>query len=157
MEEEAYKSTYRQLASVRCVFEKAITNNHASCPLAVHFYLADREGYACKDAVCSGVCSEFLQVLREKSQFVFKLHDVDGPLPHNREVKIQVGGINGLLRLVDADDRVVNSSNNSTADVANINGVINRAIEKFGSLAELPYSEIIQSVEQFQGRRRRQR
>ncbi len=29
--------------------------------------------------------------------------------------------------------------------------------EKYGSLGQLPYSEIIQSVEQFQGRRRRQR
>jgi len=49
MEESEYKSTYNALASVRCVFEKALTNNRAKCVLSRHFWLADREGYACKD------------------------------------------------------------------------------------------------------------
>jgi hypothetical protein len=148
MEEDEYKSTYKELAPVRCVFEKAITNNHARCQLARHFYLADREGYACNNKECSMLCNEFLEILREKSKFVFKVPNVEGPLPHNREIKVQVGGIKGLLKLVKpADSRMMPGPEN-------INGIIDKVIEKFGSLSDLPYSEIIQSVEQFQGRRR---
>ena len=152
MEENEYKSTYNELASVRCVFEKAITNNYARCKLARHFYLADREGYSCKNSECSLICSKFLGAVREKSVFVFKLHNLDDPLPHNKEMKVQVGGIRGLLQLVDNTA----SDPNMQPVVENIHDVISGAIVKSGSLGQLPYSEIIQSVEQFQGRRRRQ-
>ena len=148
MEEDEYKSTYSELASVRCVFEKALTNHQAKCALSRHFCLADREGYSCDDAVSSLKCSELLEKLREKSKFVLKLRDVDGPLPHNMEIRVQVGGVRGLAKLINTD--IVDK-------VDNIHRVLDQVINKFGSLDSLPYSEIIQSIEQFQGRRRRQR
>lgn len=148
MEEDKYKSTYSELASVRCVFEKALTNHQAKCALSRHFCLADREGYSCDDAVSSLKCSELLEKLREKSKFVLKLRDVDGPLPHNMEIRVQVGGVRGLAKLINTD--IVDK-------VDNIHRVLDQVINKFGSLDSLPYSEIIQSIEQFQGRRRRQR
>jgi hypothetical protein len=152
MEESEYKSTYNALASVRCVFEKALTNNRAKCVLSRHFWLADREGYACKDMGASDQCGELLKKLRENSIFVLKLHEINGPLPHNMELRVQVGGIAGLSKLVQKE-KTVESDQHVTDD---IHGVLNRAIEDFGSLETLPYSKIIQSVVQFQGRQRRQ-
>ncbi len=148
MEEDEYKSTYSELASVRCVFEKALTNHQAKCDLSRHFCLADREGYSCEDAGASLKCSKLLEKLREKSIFVLKLHDIDGPLPHNMEIRVQVGGVRGLAKLINVD--IIDK-------VDNIHRVLDEVINKFGSLDSLPYSEIIQSIEQFQGRRRRQR
>ena len=148
MEEDEYKSTYSELASVRCVFEKALTNHQAKCALSRHFCLADREGYSCDDAASSLKCSELLEKLRKKSIFVLKLRDVDGPLPHNMEIRVQVGGVRGLAKLINTD--IVDK-------VDNIHRVLDQVINKFGSLDSLPYSEIVQSIEQFQGRRRRQR
>ena len=149
MEEDEYKSTYRELASVRCVFEKALVNHQADhqvkCRLSRHFCLADREGYSCEDAAASLNCSKLLEKLREKSIFVLKLRDIDGPLPHNMEIRVQVGGARGLAKLINVDK------------IDNIHRVLDEVINKFGSLDSLPYSEIIQSIEQFQGRRRRQR
>jgi len=153
MEEDEYKSTYNELASVRCFFEKALTNNQAKCHLSKHFCLADREGYSCGNAESSLKCDELLQKLRKKSAFVFKLRNIDDPLPHNMEIRVQVGGVNGLLRLVDLPVEGMHG----VPKVDDINGVLNKVIEKFGSLNNLPYSEIVQSVVQFQGRRRRQR
>lgn len=147
MEEDEYKSTYSELASVRCVFEKALTNHQAKCDLSRHFCLADREGYSCEDAEASLKCSKLLEKLREKSIFVLKLRDIDGPLPHNMEIRVQVGGVRGLAKLINVD--IVDK-------VDNIHRVLDEVINKFGSLDSLPYSEIIQSIEQFQGRRRRQ-
>lgn len=153
MEEDEYKSTYNELASVRCAFEKALTNHQAKCHLSKHFCLADREGYSCKNAESSLKCNELLQKIREKSIFIFKLRNIDGPLPHNMEIRVQAGGITGVLKLLDSQVE----SQQGIIKVENISGLVNKAIEKFGSLNDLPYSEIIQSVLQFQGRRRRQR
>ena len=150
MEEDEYKSTYNELASVRCVFEKALTNNRAKCHLSKHFCLADREGYSCEDAESSFICGKLLEKLRKKSVFVFKLRKIDGPLPHNMEIRIQVGCLTGLLRLLDSEVE----SLHRVPELDDINGVLNKVIEKFGSVKNLPYSEIIQSVEQFQGRQR---
>ena len=152
MEEEEYKSTYSELASVRCVFEKALTNNQLKCPLANHFCLADREGYSCTSEESSKSCDKLLQKLRKKSAFVLKLRDIDSPLPHNMEIRVQVGGITGLARLITTEGE---SQTKPLLD--DINGIIKQVVNQFGPLEDLPYSEIIQSVVQFQGRRRRQR
>ena len=153
MEEGEYKSTYNELAAVRCVFEKVLTNNRARCSLSNHFYLAEREGYACNDAGTAVKCRELIRKLRENSIFVLKLHEVNGPLPHNMELRVQVGGMTGLAKLI-ADKA---ESTSEPAMIEDISRVLNKAVEKFGSLENLPFSEIIQSVEQFQGRRSRQR
>ena len=158
MEEDEYKSTYRELASVRCVFEKALVNhqaNHqAKCRLSRHFCLADREGYACSDVESSKICAEVLEKLRKNSIFVLKLHEIKGPLPHNMEIRVQVGGLTGLARLMDTGEE---SSVQQTLMTEGIDQIISRALDSYGTLDDLPYSEIIQSVVQFQGRRRRQR
>ena len=153
MEEGEYKSTYNELVSIRCVFEKALTNNQAKCSLSRHFCLADREGYSCENAESSGKCSKYLEKLREKSRFVLKLHEINGPLPHNMEIRVQAGGIIGLAKLV-----CVNVDGQSKQPVVDdISWILNDVQKKYGLLANWPYSEIIQSVVQFQGRRRRQR
>ena len=158
MEEDEYKSTYRELASVRCVFEKALVNhqaNHqAKCRLARHFCLADREGYACSNVESSKKCTEVLEKLRKNSIFVLKLHEIKGPLPHNMEIRVQAGGLTGLAKLLDSGEE---SGVQHALMTDGIEQIISRAIDSYGTLDDLPYSEIIQSVVQFQGRRRRQR
>jgi len=153
MEESEYKSTYNELASVRCVFEKALTNNRAKCRQSSHFWLADREGYACKDRKASDRCSELLKKLRENSIFVLKLQKISGPLPHNMELRVQVGGLTGLVKLLEKENDV--HINQLVTD--DIRSLLDSTINNFGSMDTLPYSKIIQSVVQFQGRQRRQR
>jgi hypothetical protein len=153
MEESEYKSTYNALTPVRCVFEKALTSNRAKCSLSGHFCLADREGYACQNRLSSNLCNELLKKLRKNSIFVLKLHEINGPLPHNMELRVQVGGITGLTKLLE-NESDVHTDQHVTDD---IHGLLNKAMQKFGSLDAVPYSKIIQSVVQFQGRQRRQR
>lgn len=153
MEEDEYKSTYNELTPIRCVFEKALTNNHARCRHAKHFCLADREGYSCEDAPSSQRCKQLLAQLRQKSQFVFKLPNIGDALPHNMEIRVQAGGVRGMAKLTGTGFVEVNGAK----IVEDISGAIATAVDRFGSIETLPYSEIIQSVEQFQGRRRRDR
>jgi hypothetical protein len=156
MEEDEYKSTYNELVSVRCVFEKALTSNHARCHLSRHFCLADREGYACNDVESSIKCRKFLEILREKSTFVLKVQEIKGPLPHNMEIRVQVGGITGLAKLVERQVDKQTDRQLRQPMVEDIYGLIEKTTERIGPLETLPYSEIIQSVVRFKGRRRRQ-
>ncbi len=155
MEEDEYKSTYNELAAVRCVFEKALSHHQAKCLLSKHFCLADREGYSCENSQASKQCGEFLEQLRENSRFVLKLHEINGPLPHNMEIRVQVGGLKGLAKLLNINNH--ESEENEALVVKDINQIINAAKNQYGAITKWPYNKIIQSVVQFQGRRRRQR
>ena len=151
MEEDEYRSTYNELADIRCVFEKALTNHQAKCGLARHFCLADREGYSCENKESADRCGKFLKILRQNSTFVLKLHEIKGPLPHNMEIRVQAGGVLGLARQIEEQETA------KSPVVDDINRLLDQAQKKYGQPDALPYSEIIQSVVQFQGRRRRQR
>jgi hypothetical protein len=148
MEEDEYKSTYAQIASVRCVFEKALTNNLAKCSYSRHFWLADREGYACKSEDCARLCTDLLRNLRENSRFSLKLKTVGNALPHNMDIRVQAGGLQGLQDMLNQQSPV--------PDI-DVRVLVATAIEKYGGLDVLPYNEIIQSVASFKGRRRRSR
>ena len=68
------------------------------------------------------------------------------------EIRVQAGGLMGLAKLVD-----VNAEGQSKPPVVDdINQILTKAQKIYGALKNLPYNEIIQSVVQFQGRRRRQ-
>ena len=155
MEENEYRSAHNERTTIRCVFEKALTNHKAKCSLSDHFCLADREGYACKDKQSSSNCREILDKLRENSRFVLKLREIDGPLPHNMEIRVQAGGLTGVARLLDYLPG--QSPAEGQLAVSDIKAVVQAVITKYGSLDALPYDEIVQSIVQFQGRKRRQR
>ena len=146
MEEDEYKATYQEIAKTRCVFEKALTNNQCKCRFSRHFWLADREGYACNSDENSSVCSYLLEKLRENSRFFLKIHSVGTQLPHNVDIRVQVGGLRGLRALFDDDG--------GEQLIIDIKALVEQAEARFESLDQLPYSEIVQSIASYQGRSR---
>ena len=148
MEENEYKSAYSEIASIRCQFEKALTNNKARCSYSRHFWLADREGYACKSTESSAKCGELLGMLRENSRFIFKLQQAGDKLPHNMEIRVQAGGLNGIQTLF---------TRSRVDGIDDIHKLVIQAETEFGSLQQLPYSRIVQSISSYQGRKTRKR
>jgi len=146
MEEDEYKATYNEIASTRCVFEKALTNNQCKCRYSRHFCLADREGYACNSDEHASKCSYLLEKLRENSRFFLKIHSVGNKLPHNVDIRVQVGGMRGL--------RSVLSAQVSELPVADIRELVEQAEARYENLEALPYSEIVQSIASYKGRAR---
>jgi hypothetical protein len=146
MEEDEYKAAYQEIAKIRCVFEKALTNNQCKCRFSQHFWLADREGYACKSSELASKCGYFLENLRNNSRFLLKVHTVGSQLPHNVDIRVQAGGLRGLS--------VTLESGEDDGQVADIQSLIERAIDKYESLDALPYSEIVQSIARFKGRKK---
>ena len=149
MEEDEYKATYQEIAKTRCVFEKALTNNLCKCQFSRHFWLADREGYACNSDENAATCSYLLEKLRETSRFFLKIHSVGAQLPHNTDIRVQIGGLRGLSAVFggEADDPLI----------TDIKALVEQAEARFESLDQLPYSEIVQSIASYQGRSRSKR
>jgi len=148
VEENEYKSSYSEIANIRCEFEKALTNNKAKCSYARHFCLADREGYACKSRVSSAKCHELLGLLRESSRFILKLQQTGNKLPHNMEIRVQAGGLSGIQALLTPQQQDM---------VEDIFALLEQAEIEFGSLEKLPYSRIVKSIRSYQGRKSRKR
>ncbi|MDH5710560.1 MAG: hypothetical protein OEZ15_02690 [Gammaproteobacteria bacterium] len=146
MEEDEYKVTYHEIAQNRCVFEKVLTSNQGKCRYSQHFWLADREGYACKSREISLNCRELLERLRKNSKFLLKLHSIGDQLPHNMEIRVEVGGLRGL--------RAVFGSGQKDEVIADIRALIEQTEQQYDNMDVLPYSEIVQSIASFQGRKR---
>ena len=145
MEEDEYKATYHEIAKNRCVFEKALTNNQCKCRYSRHFWLADREGYACKSQDIAVNCRNLLGKLRENSRFLLKLHEAGEPLPHNMEIRVQIGGLRGLRSVLGSDEK--------ESLISDIRALIEQAQKQYDNMDALPYNEIVQSIASFKTRR----
>lgn len=145
MDEKEYRSAYQDINPTRCVYEKAINSRECNCAKAKRFNLADREGVSCVSPALQRQCVELMQTLRGKARFVLQQTNIEGQLPHNAEIKIQNGGIKGLVKVLA----------NPECDEQDISRLLALSIKKYCSLSALPYSDIMQEISAYQGRRRR--
>lgn len=150
MEELEYKATYHAINERRCVFEKAINARRCSCKQAARFCLADREGVACKSDAGNEMCTELLDTLRRNARFSLHLTHADGPLPHAKEIRVQLGGLLGLQQLIDPDC-------NDCDRVDNIYALAKATFARYVRLQDLPLERIMQAIVSFQGRRKSSR
>ena len=148
MDETEYRQTYREVNEQRCVFEKAINARRCSCNKSQRFNLADREGVSCTGESSCNRCKQLLELLRNNASFALQMTSVPGPLPHAKEVKVQIGGMLGIQKLLQPEM-------SDDDQVHDINGLAETAVQQFGSLENLPYSEIVKSIVTFEGRLRR--
>ena len=148
MEEQEYRDTYHSINQRRCVFEKAINSRRCDCASCHRFNLADREGVACRSGPGNERCSRLLDTMRSQARFALHLTHADAPLPHTREIKVQVGGLLGIQALV-ADEP------DGEPSIENVTGLLDTAMKKYGSIEDLPYNLIVQAIVSFEGRKRR--
>ncbi len=147
MDENEYRSAYQNINPIRCVYEKAINSRICNCSQATRFNLADREGVSCNINKGQKQCAEILTALRENARFVLQQKSIDGQLPHNAEIKIQNGGVKGIVKVME----------NAALTETDIYTLFCDASKKYKSVEEFPYSEIIQEISSYQGRRRHKR
>lgn len=138
MDEDQYRATYHRINPTRCIFEKAHTNRRCDCQQKRRFVLATREGIACESEASLEKCTSFLTILRDSSRFALKITMVDGPLPHNKELRVQAGGTLALQKLL--------RSNDNLETTENIDQLLNQALLEYGSLQSIPYNELIKGV-----------
>jgi hypothetical protein len=150
MEEHEYRATYQALSQRPCVFVKAVTSRRCSCSQSARFHLADREGVACKSDTGNARCIALLDAMRRNARFTLHITHAHGPLPHAKEIRVQIGGLLGLQKLLHPDLTQADS-------VHDINSLTTEAIERYRCIENLPYELIVQTLASFEGRRKRTR
>lgn len=147
MEEDEYRRIYRQANPHRCLFEKAILARRCDCSRAQRHNLAEREAMGCTSAEGHAQCEAWLQLVREKAQFALQLVEVGGALPHAKEIRVQAGGVQGLVDLLTHAGELVSKDD--------IDGLLTTARACYGTLEEVPFDAVVRAVGQFRARPRR--
>lgn len=142
--EDAYRDARKSVNPLPCAFEKGVLARCVACSKAEKHLLAERETVNCSDGAAQTRCLTLKSMLRNQSAFALRLTNANMPLPHAKELQIQCGGLKGVQRILTAQERV---------DDAFV--LIDAALARYGALESLPYTEIVQDVVHFEGRRRR--
>jgi hypothetical protein len=150
VEEDEFRSTYNAVNQRRCGFEKAILSRHCACLCATRFFLADREGVSCESASAQQRCLSLLELMRNNARFALKLTSIEGKLPHNKEIRVQNGGMSGL-------QQILYPQLQNRREVDDITGLIAFGLKIYGSLEKFPFQQITQSIASHEGRKRRPR
>ena len=154
MDEQEYKSAYKELNPNRCIFEKAVTNRRCDCEMKRRFVIANRECIACESETALHRCTKTLDTLRNNARFSLKVVTVNGPMPHNKELQVQAGGMLALQRLVAKSS----SPEDETSKVVdNVYQTLSLALQQFGSLEHFPYNEIVKSIVKYPSRPKRRK
>ena len=133
MDENAYRQVLSTSIARPCPFEKSILTRCAACSRAEKHNVAEREIVACNDDASMASCVALHDALRHNFTFALHRRDVDGPLPHAQEMRIQCGGLKALQFTLDG-----------SAEVSDVAGLVWQARQKYGELPDYPYSRIVQ-------------
>lgn len=150
MDENEYRAVYKEFNSDRCVFEKALNNRRCDCELKDRKLIATREAVGCKSRPALANCTEFLNTMRQNARFSLRVVTVNGPMPHNKELQVQAGGCLQLQKILfpDREDR---------KKAENIFEIVDAALERYDSIDNFPYSEIVQGIVKYKSREKRKR
>ena len=132
--------------NARCPFEKAILSAQCACELAARFSVAEQMGVECRSDIARNNCSVLLALMRERARFALKVTGTGVSLPFGKEMKVMIGGLMGLQRVL--------AGESEAERVQNIHALLQQAQSLYGSLEALPYQEIVKSITAFQSRRR---
>ena len=131
----------------RCPFEKAILSAQCACEMASRYSVAEQIGVECRSELARNNCAILLGIMRERARFALKVTDTSELLPFGKEMKVMIGGLIGLQRLMTAEA-------GAAARVTNIHALVQQAQQVYGSLGTLPYQEIVKSIAAYQSKRR---
>lgn len=146
LDENAYRDAYTEVNPLQCVFERAILCRCCGCQHSIKRNIAEREAAGCLDVSAHALCAELKQGLRQAAAFTLKLAQIDAPIPHTKELKLQCGGILGVERTLIPD---------AMGPIVDIFGTVSAAAQQYGSLASLPYQEIVHAIHLYEPRPRR--
>jgi hypothetical protein len=146
MDQDAFRETYREVNENFCAFEKSVLINQCNCSKAERFCIAEREGVHCLSEEGQARCLDALSILRDHATFALRKL-TEGKLPHGKAMRVQIGGMRGLNKLLNGDD----------TQVPDVDAILQAGIQRWGSLEQLPFSEIMPSIAAYKGKTRARR
>jgi hypothetical protein len=131
----------------KCAFSQTLTGDQFACAHAEYVVRRGGAEIACRSEKSAAQCSDLLQRLKRDALPAFNVEDDLLSMPHSVAVKIQFGGLLGVQRLVDPG--LANADR-----VANIDDLVTRTEQTFGTLDAVPCEQIVADMTNFKTRRR---
>lgn len=128
-----------------CPFEKPILSARCGCENATRNVQAERISVGCRSPIAQHNCRLLVEMLKERSRFALKVRDPWQDLPFGKQMRVMVGGLTGLRRVLDPQ---------AAGPVANVHALVCAAQERFGSLDSLPFDEIVRAIAALPPKRR---
>jgi hypothetical protein len=150
MDQDAFRKTYREVNNVYCAFEKSVLTNECHCQQAERFCIAEREGVHCRCEASQARCLEWLDLLRTQARFALRTEEDRRLLPHGKAMRLQVGGIRGIHKVMFGDD-------DTNKVVEDVDTTLATAQCRYGELAAVPFSDVMREVAAYQSKRRGRR
>jgi hypothetical protein len=125
-----------------CVFTKALLAQQARCELAARQAVGERDLVTCRSPVARHNCDTLAALLRERATFALRLPRRDAPIEHAKALRLQCGGLGGLRRALATDE-------------PDVHALVLAAHERWGSLLDAPWHEIVPAIVAWQPRQRR--
>jgi len=147
LDNDVFRETYHAINERFCPYEKSILTNNCRCGEAHKFCIAEREGVHCRSDEAQAQCLDLLETLRVRARFALKATDGAAALPHAKAMRVQVGGLRGLVAALEPEKPV-------PAKIDDIHEVVRAAVGRFGSFTQLPFQVIIQHIAAYKGRKR---
>lgn len=124
-----------------CVFTKALLAQAARCGLAVRQAVGEGDALVCTSPVAHLNCGTLSALMRERAAFALRLPRPPAPLVHAKALQLQCGGLAALQALLQAPQ-------------VGVHDLVGLAQERHGSLMDLPWQTLVQSMSTWQPRRR---
>jgi len=141
VDERAFRQQLLEQVAHPCAFGKAVLSTCVHCHQAARVQIAEREVIACHSAPSRQRCTELHALLRHNFGFALHVTRDDVPIPHGQEMRVQCGGLKGLNVLVTGSETV-----------ADADDLLERSLQRWGTLDALPYSAIVQAARCYKGR-----
>ncbi len=133
--------------NIFCPFARTIISTHNGCAHSTRYCVGERDSAACDSSTASADCASLAQLLRENARFALGVTDTAGLLTFGKELKILYGGLAGLQELVSTDNVVSDR-------VSDIHALVAVALQRYGTLQDIPYQHIVKNISAYQPARR---
>ncbi len=144
MDEAAFREALTDALASPCAFGRAILGCCAACDHSSQVQIAEREAIACQNAASHSRCRQLHALLRDSFSFALGKARISGPLTHAEEMRVQCGGLKGLRQVLEG-----------RTEIANIDTLVGNALQRWGRLDRIPYSEVVHAAAAaYKGRRR---
>ena len=124
-----------------CVFAKALRLRVAECALVRRGSAGEGDTLWCSAPGARSACATFAALLREHAGVALRLPHEPRPLMHAKALQLHCGGLTGLRAALDP------------AAPADVHRLVAAACERWGSLAELPWDDVVRAIAAWSPRR----
>jgi hypothetical protein len=135
---------------LKCPFKRVLLPGDFGCRHATVVTRREGPDIACSSSSTQALCAEVLFGLKQHGLPALGYTDDLTELPHGVAMKVQMGGLLGLQRLVGVPAP-------ETAVVADVGAVVTAGVERYGSTPAIPYAGVVEDMSAFQLKRRRGR